>query len=354
MRCDLAVVGGGPAGSSAALAAARGGLSVIVLERRRAVGRPVQCAEYVPQGVGRWTEVSERATAACTTALKTVLPGGETTVIRAPGYVLRREVFDQELAEAAAAAGARYVLGVRATLPDGELRFTRGGHDEAVDARLILGADGPASIVGRRLGRESRVEEWAAAWGQRRRVNWAVTSPEIHFRAELPGGYAWIFPRGEGTVNVGVAVERKRGDLRRGLSDFLNTLPAGWLAPEPPLAAGGGMVPTGGMVRTVARGKFFLAGDAAGLTHPVTGAGILPALVSGALAGRWAVNALGGRGPAALAGYRRELEGEMGDSLTWGRGKRMEMLAGWTVEKKALGDLLRRTWPAFPAYHAGG
>ncbi len=354
IRCDLAVVGGGPAGSSAALAAAKGGLSVVVLERRRIIGQPVQCAEYVPSGVSRWARVSERAVAVSTVALKTVLPGGEAVVTRAPGFVLRREIFDLELAERAAAAGARYVLEARAVLTSNdELRFKAQGREESVEASLVLGADGPASTVGRRLGRESRVLDWAAGWGERRTVNWAVAAPEIHFHAEFPGGYAWIFPRGKETVNIGVAVERRKGDPRRGLSIFLNTLPRGFLAADPPLAAGGGLVPTGGMLPVLARGKFFLAGDAAGLAHPVTGAGILPALVSGTLAGRWAVIALGGRGPTALAGYCRELEGEVGRSLAWGKRKRMEMLAGWNGEKETLRELVRRTWPMFPEYYAG-
>ncbi|MDA8146644.1 MAG: NAD(P)/FAD-dependent oxidoreductase [Thermaerobacter sp.] len=346
MRCDLAVVGAGPAGSLAARTAAAAGLEVLLVERRRQVGRPVQCAEYVPRALTRWVELPAAAVARATAELKTVLPDGEEELTRAPGFVLRREVFDRMLAEAAVAAGARLITGTRAWFGGGELRLEGG---EAVEARVILGADGPTSTVGRHLG--SRNRGFVAAWQERRELSREFTEPQIHFRPAFPGGYAWVFPKEGNRANIGVALE---GNPRRALAEFLQTLPRGLVKRGRPLAAGGGLVPVGGMLQVLQRENLLLAGDAAGLTHPVSGAGILSAVVSGILAGRQVARALQAGDLALLAEYPALLERELGGSLRRAQAKRQEMLAGWSREGKAFRELVRRTWLAFPGYHEGG
>jgi digeranylgeranylglycerophospholipid reductase len=110
--CDVLVVGAGPAGSAAARAAARQGVSVLLAERRRRVGVPVRCAEFVPLPVGKYIDLSNPAiTVQPVRAMRTFLPGADPKENLFPGAMIRRDRFDQELARQATEAGARLDTG---------------------------------------------------------------------------------------------------------------------------------------------------------------------------------------------------------------------------------------------------
>ena len=112
--CDILVVGGGPAGSSAALAAAREGARVVVVDRRRVIGVPVQCAEYIPAMLLGEIAVDRDILVQPIRAMKTLLPGCRPEEMQAPGYTIRRDRFDQRLAASAEQAGARFLLATAA------------------------------------------------------------------------------------------------------------------------------------------------------------------------------------------------------------------------------------------------
>ncbi|MCP4245986.1 MAG: FAD-dependent oxidoreductase, partial [bacterium] len=101
LRCDILVVGAGPAGSSAARAAAEKGLEVLVVERRDTIGVPVQCAEYIPAPLLGEIDLGRSVVVQSVSGMRTILPDGETTVMRSPGCMIRRDLFDQALARAA-------------------------------------------------------------------------------------------------------------------------------------------------------------------------------------------------------------------------------------------------------------
>ncbi|MCX7855196.1 MAG: NAD(P)/FAD-dependent oxidoreductase, partial [Anaerolineae bacterium] len=152
-QVDLLVVGAGPAGCTAARVAAEGGLRVLVVERRPTVGLPVQCAEYVPAQIVAHVPVPEGCIARRIRALRTYLPTGEVVETPAPGYVLHRALFDKALAVAACRAGAEIWTSARAVerTPRGVL-VRREGRVEEIVPRVLIGADGPLSTVGRWIG----------------------------------------------------------------------------------------------------------------------------------------------------------------------------------------------------------
>ena len=102
---DVLVVGLGPAGSTAAAAAASAGLSVLAIERKQQIGVPVQCAEYIPLPIGKYAQVAgvlQQRIAGMTSCL----PSGTETHSALPGLMVDRAAFDQALAQQAAAQGA--------------------------------------------------------------------------------------------------------------------------------------------------------------------------------------------------------------------------------------------------------
>ena len=162
LTCDVLVVGAGPAGSAAARAAARQGVSVLLVERRRRVGVPIRCAEYVPLPVGRYLDLSNPAvTVQPVRAMRTFLPGTDPKENLFPGAMIRRDRFDQELARQAVEAGARLKTGLQVyrRTPEG-IRAWDGNREVTIRSRVIVGADGPCSQVARWMGQTLRTFLW--------------------------------------------------------------------------------------------------------------------------------------------------------------------------------------------------
>jgi geranylgeranyl reductase family protein len=343
---DVLVVGAGPAGCCAAGAAAAAGASVLLVEQRRNVGLPVQCAEYVPAQIVSHTTIPKRAVAQRVRTLHTHLPDGEVTQTRAGGYILDRSVFDKSLAATAYRAGARIWMRSRALkrTEDGAL-IRRNARPLEVKCRVIIGADGPRSTVGRWM-RQSNTDSVDA-----RQVEVVLAKrqdhTDVYFDPQYVGGYGWCFPKGD-TANVGVGVNRALGgEPASALAHLLDRLeiPTGAV-----VGRTAGMIPCGGSVSGLVRGNLMLAGDAAGLTHPVTGAGILSAIVSGTLAGHAAASAALADDVSRLTGYAEELDACLGGPLRHAVRKRRELDEGWTDDPHALSGAIRRTWIAFKRY----
>jgi geranylgeranyl reductase family protein len=345
-RVDVLVVGAGPAGCTAARAAAEEGARVLIVERKPTVGLPVQCAEYVPTQIVRYAPLSERCIAQRIRSMHTYLPDGERAVTRAAGYVIDRALFDKGLAVAACRAGARIWTSTPAVerTERGAL-VRRGGQAIGVESQIVIGADGPRSTVGRWVGcthsaylHAAEVEVVLAE---------ARECTEVYFHPRYRGGYGWLFPKGD-TANVGVGVSRQMGgDAREALAHLLDRLaiPAGAV-----VGRTRGLVPTSGMVSSLRTGNVLLAGDAAGCTHPVTGAGVAAAVIAGSLAGSAAARALQSGDLDALDAYEREWSSTMAGPLRHALTKRRELDRRWIDEPTALSAAVRETWIAFKDY----
>lgn len=324
---DLVVVGAGPAGSAAALAAlqARPGARVLLLDRAE-FPRDKSCGDGVaPHALDELARLGVPDLLADRVAVRRLRlrsPGGTEVAapLRRPDVVVPRTVLDARLVDAAVAAGARFVqhqvrrLEVRAgeVVLDGRLR-----------ARTVVGADGAHGVV-RRLLALPRQPERHAAVAVRGYARAPAGDPDQVIVMDSRGwpAYAWSFAAGDGTANVGFGMllpqlrAAAAGDGRSGreaLHGRLRELLPG-VQPERLLAS---HLPLSTWRPRQPAGRVLLAGDAASLVNPLTGEGIYYALASGRLAGTAAVTA---DGPAAGdldpgTTYARALHRELGRHL---------------------------------------
>jgi len=311
---------------------------------------PVQCAEFVPAMLDRELDGLDAVTRQRIERMITMVDGEAphpTEDFR--GRMLDRGAFDRQLAEAAVAAGAdcRFASHVCELGADGTVTLAEGGE---IRARVLIGADGPRSAVGRALGRiNTEIVET-------RQISVPLLRPhdatDIFLSAEIVGGYAWLFPRGD-IANVGLGVlPAQRHRLKPLLEDLHDRLAREGRVGRGILAHTGGAIPVGGMLDPAGRlggTDVLLTGDAAGLSNPVTGAGINAAVLSGTLAGEAAAARLGGDADA-LRDYADELDALFGTSIRRALARRraiLECYEGGDVPGPAA---LRAGWIAWPEY----
>ena len=314
----MAIVGAGPAGSAAALRVRqlRPDARVVLLDRAD-FPRDKACGDGIA-----WHGVDELALLGVPDLiadyrpvqwLRVVSPGGTVAAARSPrpNHVVPRRVFDARLVAAAVDRGVQLRRHrVRTVTPRGPVVVL----DGQITARVVIAADGANSVVRRQLGLAPTPEKHTAI--------------AVRGYADVPAGdrheqliamqaagwpaYAWSFPIGDGTANVGFGMLlprlREAGApgrevLHGRLAALLPDLPARQLlAHHLPLSSGR---PRPG------HGRVLLAGDAASLINPLTGEGIFYALLSGRLAAEAAV----GAPDAPLPAYRRALRDRLGRHL---------------------------------------
>jgi geranylgeranyl reductase family protein len=318
---DVAVVGAGPAGCTAAWAAATAGRRVVLLEkatlpRYKTCGGGIvgASAAALPPGVTLPLKDQVRA-------VEFTMNGRLRRVRRTAGPLfglVDRDEFDAALAAAASRAGATVVRatvqGVEEDASTVRLRLSDGGE---VQARAVVGADGSASRVGAYTGvRLSEVDlgledeipvpsDVADRWRGRVLLDWGP----------LPGSYAWVFPKGD-SLTVGVISTRGEGDAtRRYLRDFVARL---GLQGFPPSMSSGHLTRCREEGSPLSRGRVLVAGDAAGLLEPWTREGISYALRSGRLAGQAAARLAAGVATATTE-YESEVEATLGREMRIGR-----------------------------------
>jgi len=304
---DVVVVGAGPAGSSAAYAAAAQGRRVLLLDKAEHP-RYKTCGGGII-GPSRDTlppdfklPLQDRIS-----AVTFALNGRFTRTRRSKRMlfgVVNRDEFDLRLVQSAEQAGAVLVTGVTVTGVEQQggdsrtvLVTTAGG--QRIEARAVVGADGSASRIGRHvgvsfdqidLGLEAEIpvpEEISRHWAGRIHLDWGP----------LPGSYGWVFPKTDsGTLTVGVISARGEGEATKAyLADYIGRL---GLAGFTPHVESGHLTRCRAEDSPLSRGRVLVAGDAAGLLEPWTREGISYALRSGRLAGEWAVKVAEANGTA--------------------------------------------------------
>lgn len=335
-KYDVIVVGAGPAGSMAARSAARGGVRVLMLDRRFELGVPVQCGEALNAEVLNDLGISPDPRWAVNkiNAAKLVSPSGievhmsERKLVGKFGYILDRKIFDKHLALLAAREGTDIMV---ATLVDGLIKENgkiSGVKARGVDGRhefmaeVIIAADGVGSRVARWAGLNTALKLSDVESGiQFKMVGVDFESPsvmEFYFGKKVaPGGYAWIFPKGEDMANVGLGVLGSRAGMPaiEYLKNFVERMPG--LRKGKIIEINGGGVPVSGPLERTVKDNVLLVGDAARQVNALTGGGIDSSMRAGAIAGEVAAKAIkeGEVSEERLLEYERRWRERMGKSL---------------------------------------
>lgn len=295
-RVDVVVCGAGPAGAAAALAARRADPTASVwLLDRAAFPRDKVCGDGIGPHAG---DVLAELGAAHVlgdheqfAAYRLCGPSGHEVAATAPraGWVVPRYEFDARLVEAATGAGAELVPHrVRSLRVESDRVIV----DEAISARVVIGADGANSVVRRQLGVEANPPGHHAV-ALRGYADRPAGLAELRFAWEGASGlaYAWAFPIADGRANVGyIRLTSQHAGGRRALERALaERLPQ--LPPRAGTLSGHTLPLVSHRPNPAPHPHALLAGDAASLINPLSGEGIYYALASGALAGAAAVTA---------------------------------------------------------------
>ena len=318
---DVIVVGAGPAGSTTARFAAGGGASVLMLEKDRDIGAPVRCAEGATEAglLSVLEHIDPRWVTNRVTKVLFYSPSEakvELTFAQI-GFILNRKLFDYDLAQLAAKAGVEvltkaYVFDL--LREDGRIagvRFSSMGKTFDVRAKIVVGADGVESRVGRWAGLKTRTKlcdmETCAQFVAR---GVEVSDQHLHLyfsSAVAPEGYLWIFPKGDGLVNIGLGISGEAAK-RQAPIDYLQEFVTKRFPRASVLSTVIGGVPCDKTLDEIVADGLMLVGDAAHQVNPITGGGIVPALVAGKIAGQVAARAIaaGEVRAKALVDYPRQ------------------------------------------------
>jgi len=349
---DVLIVGLGPGGASAAAVAAEAGLRVLGVERNRRIGEPVQCAEFIPTPMGRYAR-DEQVLRQRITGMKTTLPSESVEVSEFPGLMVDRAAFDRAIAGRARTAGAELLEGTRLERlqAEGHIAHVRRGDEEtAVRYRVLVAADGPHSRTAEQLGLP------ALRTVQTRQYTVPLRQPyfdtDIWLTDEFPGGYGWLFPKGE-LANVGMGADKRfERNLKEPLERLHALLVERALVGSEILARTGGAIPVGGLRECLVVGDVLFVGDAAGLTHPITGAGISAAVVSGERAGQAAAERLLEDDEDAFAEFEEDVRDQFEVTLQRAVERRNFLDTCWRTDKARQDGPMRRGWIAFDEYFA--
>lgn len=350
MKVDVAIIGLGPAGASAANISAKSGLNVCAFEKKAVAGHPVQCAEFVPAmldaGELVMTDTSVQRIHEMITYVESDTPD---LTKNFSGHMIDRRAFDASLVAKAEEAGAKCTFGVKlkSISADGVLTFSDG---QEVRAKVILGADGPHSLVGKAVGSvNTHIVET-------RQLSTTLNKPhiatDIYLSNEFPGGYGWMFPKGD-IANIGLGVfPNQKYLLKPALENLHKRIAETGQVALKVTGYTGGAIPVGGMLKPcgmLGDSVVLLAGDAAGLTNPITGAGIAAAVMSGRLAGEALVAHLAGESDA-IDIYGEDLEDLFGASLARAVLRRRQLTEQGAPERKLSKSALRGGWIAYENY----
>lgn len=312
---DIVIIGSGPAGATTARIAAENGLQVLLVDKRQELGAPIQCSGAVSRHALEEVQVpiSEEFIQEPIYGFGIYDQAGQASIIDyrrmkpeeygiAPnkkplGYVVDRRRFDRYLMTLAERAGVETWLKTEglgySVNGDGycEIRLRRFNRELKVKAKVLVGADGLQSQVGRWAGLRTHIKITELASCLQFVVDRVATNGLLEIitgHEWAPGGYAWVFPKGHGYTEIGLGVicTMTDQDAQWHLEHFMkDSFFKDRFVDARILEIQGGGVPLAAPLRTQYADHLILVGDAARHVNPITGGGIHTALSGGRIAG---------------------------------------------------------------------
>lgn len=324
---DAVIVGAGPAGGRAGMELAKAGRSVLFLEKRDVVGVPVQCGEGLSEfGLeNARLPVKDEWVRERVRGVRAMLPDGTSFTVSIPGFCIDRAKFDQWIVQQAVDAGAELRTRTRVT---GVHRHDGGwvvetDRTEPVHGRALIGADGPASNVARWTGLLQQRQYTKAIEYRFHERDWSFPCDGwliFYYAARYRGGYAWVFPKAS-YFDVGVLAADRVKELMDGFCAEVR-VPLDRIHKKT-----GGDIPFRYTLTGLAAPGLAIVGDAAGVTNPVFGGGIHPAVYSGRVAGEVAVEAFERDDMAHFLAYDRHMRASpFFDPVLW---RTADLFASW-------------------------
>ena len=325
MKCDVLVVGAGPAGSSAARAVAEAGAKTIFIDKKKEIGVPVQCAEcigkylfpYLPlkipkeqliwklDGVSFWAD--------------------DITIERTGGiwssYAINRKNFDKWLADNAVNAGAKLLK--NAELVDLEvnegynmkkamIKTAKG--EIVIEPKVVIAADGVDSTVLKLLGFNIDKDENCGEILSYEMKNLNIEKPkydQVFIGNFAPGAYGYIFPKSESTANIGVGRLVQEKDLSECFEEFLEVPQIKrQIKNGVTLEEKSGWAPFRHVAENWVYGNILLCGDSANQNFKPFVEGFLPAIICGDIAGKTAFDYLNDK--TSLDIYMKNINAKLG------------------------------------------
>ena len=319
MKYDVVVVGAGIAGPIVARNVAREGYSVLLIDKKPAIGAPKQCAEGININVFKKYDIpyDKRFINREIYGAKLYSPSGYELEMRykdVSGVILERKVFDKMLAFYAARVGADVLTRTEALdviRENGVIKGIKAKHEGKpieIYADVIVAADGVESTIARKAGINTYAppHEFDSAYEYEMLIE-GFDPDLIHlwFGNEIaPRGYVWVFPKDEDRANVGIGINSDNPKTAKYYLD--KWLKEKGIPAKKLLEINVGIVPVGGFVKELTKDNVVVVGDAARQVNPMHGGGMAEAMKAGTIASKWIIKALEEENFELLKNYTRE------------------------------------------------
>ena len=319
MKYDVVVVGAGIAGPIVARNVAKEGYSVLLIDKKPAIGAPKQCAEGINISVFEKHDIpyDKRFINREIYGARLYSPSGYTLEMRynrVSGVILERKVFDKMLAFYAARAGADVLPRTEATdviRKDGKIigiKAKKEGEPIEIRADILVAADGVESTIARKAGINTYAppHEFDSAYEYEMLIE-GFDPDLIHLwfgNNVAPRGYVWVFPKDEDRANVGIGINSDNPmTAKHYLDKWLkeNNIPFKKI-----LEVNVGIIPVGGFLKELVKDNVLVVGDAARQVNPMHGGGMAEAMEAGTIASKWIVEALKEENFGLLKNYTTE------------------------------------------------
>lgn len=310
MKYDVIVVGGRIGGSVSSLIASQNDADVLMIEKRQEIGTPVQCAEGTTLSTFETLEMkpSKKYVSTEINGATVHAPDGRSVELDGviddnflddtglQGYILDRKVFDKHLAIQSAKAGTDIMMKTTVTdllRKNGQICGVVAKHlgkTMEIKADMIIAADGVESNMTRLAGlTKPRTTNDICSCAQYELVGLDFDPHKLNFyfgQEIAPGGYLWMFPKGEDSINVGLGVRSSKNTAYHYLNKFISRYDA------TPVELNIGGVPLSGPIDKTYTDNLLVVGDAAGQVDPITGGGIHLTVFCAKIAGEIAADAV--------------------------------------------------------------